>query len=55
MSRALSLERASRAGDLLVTVNVEVPKRLSKEEKELLSRLREAQKESPRARLGVDG
>ena len=41
-------------GDLLVTVNVEVPKKLSREEKELLSRLQEAQKESPRAGLGVE-
>ena len=41
-------------GDLLVTVNVEVPKKLSREEKELLSRLQDAQKESPRAGLGVE-
>jgi molecular chaperone DnaJ len=41
-------------GDLLVTVRVEVPSKLSKEEKELLGRLREIQKESPRTRLGVE-
>ncbi|MEX0833547.1 MAG: molecular chaperone DnaJ [Actinomycetota bacterium] len=41
-------------GDLLVTVDVDVPKKLSKEEKELLSKLREAEKESPRAHLGVE-
>ncbi len=40
-------------GDLLVTVRVDVPSKLSKEEKELLRRLQEAQRESPRKRLGV--
>jgi len=40
-------------GDLLVTVNVDVPKKLSKREKELLGELREAETESPRAELGV--
>jgi molecular chaperone DnaJ len=42
------------AGDLLVTVQVDVPQKLSKEEKELLSRLQEVQRESPRKRLGVE-
>jgi molecular chaperone DnaJ len=41
-------------GDLLVTVSVDVPSKLSREEKELLSRLKELQKESPRKRLGVE-
>jgi molecular chaperone DnaJ len=41
-------------GDLLVTVGVDVPSKLSREEKELLSRLQEVQKESPRKRLGVE-
>jgi molecular chaperone DnaJ len=41
-------------GDLLATVKVEVPGKLSKEERELLSKLREIQRESPRARLGVE-
>ncbi|HEX8100288.1 MAG TPA: molecular chaperone DnaJ [Actinomycetota bacterium] len=41
-------------GDLLVTVDVDVPQKLSKEEKELLSRLQEVQRESPRKRLGVE-
>ena len=36
-------------GDLLVTVNVDVPKKLSHEQKELLERLNDAQG-SPRAR-----
>jgi molecular chaperone DnaJ len=42
------------AGDLLVTIQVDVPQKLSKEEKELLSKLQEVQRESPRKRLGVD-
>jgi len=37
------------SGDLLVTVEVAVPSKLSREEKELLERIREAQRESPRA------
>jgi molecular chaperone DnaJ len=53
--RGKGAPKKNGAGDLLVTVNVEVPQRLSKHEKELLSQLREAQKESPRARLGVEG
>ena len=40
-------------GDLLVTVNVDVPKKLSKREKELLGELRDAETESPRTELGV--
>ena len=40
-------------GDMLVTVNVDVPGKLSREEKQLLKQLQEAQKESPRKRLGV--
>jgi molecular chaperone DnaJ len=39
-------------GDLLVTVTVEVPKRLSKRERELLEQFREAHPDSPRAGLG---
>jgi molecular chaperone DnaJ len=41
------------AGDLLVTVQVEVPQKLSKPEKELLRQLSEMEKDSPRRRLGV--
>jgi molecular chaperone DnaJ len=41
-------------GDLLVTVSVDVPKRLSREEKQLLKQLQEIERESPRKRLGVD-
>ncbi|MEX2406023.1 MAG: molecular chaperone DnaJ [Actinomycetota bacterium] len=45
-------ERGGR-GDLLVTVGVEVPQKLSKPEKELLKQLQDVEKESPRRRLGV--
>jgi len=41
-------------GDMLVTVNVAVPKKVSREEKNLLKQLQEAEHESPRKRLGVD-
>jgi molecular chaperone DnaJ len=46
-------KRGGGKGDLLVTVSVEVPTKVSKEEKQLLERLREVSGESPRARLGV--
>jgi hypothetical protein len=36
-----------------VTVNVEVPSKVSKQEKQLLEQLREVSGESPRARFGV--
>jgi len=41
-------------GDLLVTVQVEVPAKVSREERDLLKRLREAGGESPRAHLGTE-
>jgi molecular chaperone DnaJ len=40
-------------GDLMVTVHVDVPKKLSKREKELLGELRDEENASPRAGLGV--
>ena len=40
-------------GDLLVTVNVEVPQKLSKPERDLLKQLSQVEKDSPRRRLGV--
>jgi molecular chaperone DnaJ len=40
-------------GDLLVTVSVDVPGKLSKREKQLLRELEEARTDSPRAELGV--
>jgi molecular chaperone DnaJ len=40
-------------GDLLAKVQVDVPEKVSREEKELLRQLHEASKESPRKRLGV--
>jgi molecular chaperone DnaJ len=46
--------RKNGRGDLLVTVNVEVPTKLSKDEREILRRLKEAETGSPRRRLGVE-
>jgi molecular chaperone DnaJ len=40
-------------GDLLATVRVDVPGKVSKQERELLKQLQDARKESPRAKLGV--
>jgi len=40
-------------GDLLVTTQVEVPGKLSKEQKDLLRRLQETEQDSPRKPLGV--
>ena len=40
-------------GDLLATVHVDVPGKLSREEKQLLHQLQDQQKDSPRKRLGV--
>jgi molecular chaperone DnaJ len=45
--------RRSGAGDLMVTVEVDVPRKLSKEEKQLLQDLQDAQKASPRSGMGV--
>jgi len=42
------------SGDLLVTVRIEVPGKVSKQEKELLEQLREVAKDSPRRGLGVE-
>lgn len=44
-----------RKGDLLVTVEVAVPSRLSKESRELLKRFAETEKQSPRDHLSVGG
>ena len=46
-------KRRGGRGDLLVTVQVEVPEKLSKQERELLERFAEAHGRSPRAHLGV--
>jgi molecular chaperone DnaJ len=51
--RGKGAPRKSGAGDLLVTVTVDVPGKLSREEKQLLKQLDEARGESPRKRLGV--
>jgi molecular chaperone DnaJ len=45
--------KKSGHGDLLVTVKIDVPGKLSRDEKALLKQLQESQKESPRAKLGV--
>jgi molecular chaperone DnaJ len=52
--RGKGAPRKGGHGDLLVTVKVEVPKKLSREEKQLLKQLREIEKESPRRGLGVE-
>jgi molecular chaperone DnaJ len=41
-------------GDLLVRVQIDVPSKLSKEEKDLLQQLKQVQGQSPRRRLGVE-
>jgi len=41
-------------GDLLVTVRVDVPTKLSREQKDLLKQLREVEGASPRDRLGME-
>jgi len=51
--RGKGAPRKGGHGDLLVTVNVEVPGKLSREEKKLLEQLRDAAKGSPRSPLGV--
>jgi molecular chaperone DnaJ len=42
-------------GDLLVTVRIDVPSKLTREQKEILRQLQEAEKESPRAHLEMGG
>jgi molecular chaperone DnaJ len=45
--------RRGGRGDLLVTVKVDVPGKLTKEQKQLLRQLQETEPRSPRERLGV--
>jgi molecular chaperone DnaJ len=52
--RGKGAPRKGGHGDLLVTVNVAVPKKLSREEKDLLRQLKDVEKESPRRRIGVE-
>ncbi len=52
--RGLGAPKKGGRGDLLVTVRVDVPSRLSREEKALLNQLQDSQKKSPRASMGVD-
>jgi molecular chaperone DnaJ len=51
--RGKGAPRKGGHGDLLVTVDVDVPGKLSREQKRLLEQLRDATKESPRRKLGV--
>jgi molecular chaperone DnaJ len=51
--RGRGAPRKGGHGDLLVKVKVDVPSKLSKDEKALLQQLQEASKGSPRKRLGV--
>lgn len=51
--RGKGAPRRGGHGDLLVTVRVDVPAKLSREEKQLLKQLQDSQKTSPRKRLGV--
>jgi len=46
-------KRNGGTGDLLVTVNVQVPEKLSKKEREMLEQFAEAHRASPRQNLGV--
>jgi molecular chaperone DnaJ len=46
--------RRGGRGDLLAKVKVDVPDKVSREEKELLRKLRDVSNESPRKRLGVN-
>jgi molecular chaperone DnaJ len=45
--------RKNGSGDLMVTVEVDVPRKLSREEKQLLQDLQDAQQGSPRSGMGV--
>jgi molecular chaperone DnaJ len=51
--RGRGAPRKGGHGDLLVKVKVDVPEKLSRDERELVKQLREASKESPRKGLGV--
>jgi molecular chaperone DnaJ len=51
--RGRGAPKRSGHGDLLVTVNVDVPGKLSREERQLLKQLQDARSESPRSRMGV--
>ena len=46
--------RKGGSGDLLATIRVEVPAKLSREQKDLLKQLQAVEGESPRRRLGVE-
>ena len=46
-------KRKGGSGDLMVTTQIAVPGKLSKDQKELLRQLQQSQEESPRSSLGV--
>ncbi len=52
--RGKGAPRKGGQGDLLVTVRVEVPRRLSREERRLIKQLQEVEVGSPRERLGIE-
>jgi molecular chaperone DnaJ len=53
--RGRGIKRADgSASDLLATVQVAVPEKLSKKQKELVAQLAESDKSAPRKHLGVD-
>jgi molecular chaperone DnaJ len=51
--RGKGAPKKSGHGDLLATVRVDVPRKLSREQKQLLKQLQESADESPRSTLGV--
>jgi molecular chaperone DnaJ len=51
--RGKGAPKRSGHGDLLATVRVDVPRKLSREQKQLLKQLQESAGESPRSTLGV--
>ena len=52
--RGKGAPRKGGQGDLLVTVRVDVPQKLSREEKALLKQLQDLRKDSPRKAMGVE-
>jgi molecular chaperone DnaJ len=51
--RGAPRRKGSGKGDLLATVNVMVPEKLSKQERELLEKFGDAHRGSPRSHFGV--
>ncbi len=53
--RGKGAPRKGGRGDLLAKVEIDVPRKVSREEKQLLRQLKELETDSPRKRLGVEG